>query len=185
MVIQMREQPSMQEQRSNIYLSENFAPTDEASGCQNPEQPMEVDLPQGLEPEPTIADQDARPPCRPTVEEIDEGGPEDLRPEWVELSTDAGSSHGTSRTLFDTIRDKQIHDKSPTLGPFESDEEWQLAKWLVKNTGHNQVEQFLKLPIVCDQCRWSNDFFETNILCTDTRPCQPVIHDERHAARCD
>lgn len=152
MVIQMREQPSMQEHRTDIYLleSENSPPTDETAGCQNSEQPMEVDVPQGSEPEPTIVDHDARPPRRPTVEEIVEGSPEDLRPEWVEISPDTGSSHGPSRTLFDTMRDKQIDQKDPILGPFESDEEWELAKWLVKNTGHKQAEQFLKLPIVRD-----------------------------------
>ncbi|KZP05730.1 hypothetical protein FIBSPDRAFT_666170, partial [Athelia psychrophila] len=73
-----------------------------------------------------------------------------------------GSSHGPSRTLFDTMRDKQIDQKDPILGPFESDEEWELAKWLVKNTGHKQAEQFLKLPIIQD--RVSPSFMTKDML---------------------
>ncbi|KAJ6524347.1 hypothetical protein B0H19DRAFT_1215001 [Mycena capillaripes] len=39
-------------------------------------------------------------------------------------------------------------DSQAVLGPFESDDEWELAKWLIKNVGHNQMEAFLKLPII-------------------------------------
>ncbi|KAF8870929.1 hypothetical protein BD779DRAFT_1614010 [Infundibulicybe gibba] len=41
--------------------------------------------------------------------------------------------------------EKQAGDE--VLGPFASEEEWELAKWLIKNVGHNQAEAFLKLPI--------------------------------------
>ncbi|KAJ6617199.1 hypothetical protein B0H10DRAFT_2176477 [Mycena sp. CBHHK59/15] len=34
------------------------------------------------------------------------------------------------------------------LGPFVDKEELELAKWLIKNIGHNQAEAFLKLPII-------------------------------------
>ncbi|PBK87099.1 hypothetical protein ARMGADRAFT_939452, partial [Armillaria gallica] len=33
-------------------------------------------------------------------------------------------------------------------GPFKDDEEWELAKWLIHNVGHNAAEEFLKLPII-------------------------------------
>ena len=62
----------------------------------------------------------------------------------------AGASYGPARTLFESIRDEQVLRGIEILGPFESDAEWQLAKWLIKNVGHNQAEEFLKLPIVCD-----------------------------------
>ncbi|KAF9486758.1 hypothetical protein BDN71DRAFT_1437349 [Pleurotus eryngii] len=34
------------------------------------------------------------------------------------------------------------------LGLFENNAEWQLARWLMKNVGHNQADEFLKLPII-------------------------------------
>ncbi|EIN11500.1 hypothetical protein PUNSTDRAFT_33358, partial [Punctularia strigosozonata HHB-11173 SS5] len=36
-------------------------------------------------------------------------------------------------------------------GGFESKGEWELAKWLLRNVGQNQLENFLKLPIVKDK----------------------------------
>ncbi|KAF8196303.1 hypothetical protein K438DRAFT_1825958 [Mycena galopus ATCC 62051] len=53
--------------------------------------------------------------------------------------------------MFEHICDEQILDGCQVLGPFADEEEWELAKWLIKNVGHNQVEVFLKLPIILDQ----------------------------------
>ncbi|KAJ3487621.1 hypothetical protein NLI96_g3382 [Meripilus lineatus] len=33
-------------------------------------------------------------------------------------------------------------------GPFQDEDEWELAKWLIKNVGHNQAEEFLKLQAI-------------------------------------
>ncbi|KAF7371492.1 hypothetical protein MVEN_00003800 [Mycena venus] len=60
----------------------------------------------------------------------------------------AGTTFGTGPTIFHSIRDNQVLLGSEVLGPFASDEEWELAKWLIKNVGHNQMEAFLKLPII-------------------------------------
>ena len=60
----------------------------------------------------------------------------------------AGATFGEARTGFHDIRDDQILKDGEVLGPFASEAEWELAKWLMKNVGHNQVEEFLKLPIV-------------------------------------
>ncbi|KAJ7076071.1 hypothetical protein B0H15DRAFT_791005 [Mycena belliarum] len=60
----------------------------------------------------------------------------------------AGATFGKGPTTFQAIRDDQILQGAQILGPFESDDEWELAKWLIKNVGHNQMEAFLKLPIV-------------------------------------
>lgn len=71
--------------------------------------------------------------------------------EWVHTFPEAscaGAPCGLSWTLFETIHDDQVLCGAEVLGPFESDEEWQLAKWLIRNVGHNQAEHFLKLPIV-------------------------------------
>ncbi|KAH9933838.1 uncharacterized protein B0H18DRAFT_819413, partial [Fomitopsis serialis] len=52
------------------------------------------------------------------------------------------------KTQFERIRDDQILHGSEIYGPFADEEEWELAKWLIKNIGHTQAENFLKLPIV-------------------------------------
>ncbi|KAI0693752.1 hypothetical protein BC835DRAFT_1207867, partial [Cytidiella melzeri] len=33
--------------------------------------------------------------------------------------------------------------------PFASKEEWEMAVWLIQNVGHNKIEEFLKLAMVC------------------------------------
>ena len=51
------------------------------------------------------------------------------------------------------LPNRMIHDQilkgQTVLGPFR-DDEWELAKWLIKNVGHNQADTSLKLPIVSD-----------------------------------
>jgi hypothetical protein len=60
----------------------------------------------------------------------------------------AGATYGRAKTMFEHIRDDQVLNGYEILGPFAEEEEWELAKWLIKNVGHNQAEAFLKLPIV-------------------------------------
>ncbi|KAJ6454809.1 hypothetical protein C8R45DRAFT_1188877 [Mycena sanguinolenta] len=55
--------------------------------------------------------------------------------------------------MFERIRDDQILTGCEVLGPFADEEEWELAKWLIKNVGHNQAEAFLKLPIIGDRVK--------------------------------
>jgi len=57
----------------------------------------------------------------------------------------AGASYRSAKTSFDLIHDDQVLKGAEIWGPFDDEEEWQLAKWLVKNVGHNQAEEFLKL----------------------------------------
>jgi Plavaka transposase len=107
------------------------------------EQTMDVDIELPISAE--EPDQDAEQP-RVMVEDVN-----DEEDEWVHTFPEAscaGAPCGSSRTLFETIHDDQVLHGAEVLGPFESDEEWQLAKWLIKNMGHNQAEHFLKLPIV-------------------------------------
>ncbi|KAF7367105.1 hypothetical protein MSAN_00970100 [Mycena sanguinolenta] len=65
----------------------------------------------------------------------------------------AGATYGRTKTMFEHIRDDQILTGCEVLGPFQDEEEWELAKWLIKNVGHNQAEAFLKLPIVSDRVK--------------------------------
>lgn len=94
----------------------------------------------------TDSDQDAIPPQRMVeVEDIEAPG----RERWRRTFPQAGSSTGRGSTSFQTIRDDQILKGSEIFGPFKDEEEWGLAKWLIKNAGQNQAESLLKLPIVC------------------------------------
>jgi hypothetical protein len=52
------------------------------------------------------------------------------------------------KTAFESIEDDHILRYGEVLGPFQSEDEWELAKWLIKNVGHTQMDAFLKLPIV-------------------------------------
>jgi hypothetical protein len=99
----------------------------------------------------------------PYVEEIaDEGdrqaSNEGNRPRWnggAEKSQYVGPyphpagtpmniSHGS--TKFETIF-KNEGEGGP-WGEFKTEGEWELAKWLLQNAGHNQIAKFLDLPIV-------------------------------------
>ncbi|KAJ6457133.1 hypothetical protein C8R47DRAFT_1328555 [Mycena vitilis] len=57
----------------------------------------------------------------------------------------AGATHGSGKTTFELIRDEEVLQGGTVLGPFRDDDEWQLAKWLIKNVGHTATEEFLKL----------------------------------------
>jgi hypothetical protein len=59
-----------------------------------------------------------------------------------------GHAYRLGRTVFQTIRDDQTIKNGGVLGPFKDDAEWELAKWLIKNVGHAQVDTLLKLSIV-------------------------------------
>ncbi|KAK7049033.1 hypothetical protein R3P38DRAFT_3307632 [Favolaschia claudopus] len=69
----------------------------------------------------------------------------------------AGATHGRAKTKFEHIRDDQILKGAEVLEPFADEEEWELAKWLIKTVGHNQAEAFLKVPIVSDRVKPSFD----------------------------
>jgi hypothetical protein len=102
------------------------------------------------DPDVEMRDVDAQIPRMMDVpDQDDRRSPEDM---WYTQSfpekREAGKTYGASKTSFERIRDDQILAGCEILGPFADDEEWELAKWLIKNVGHNQTETFLKLPIV-------------------------------------
>lgn len=68
---------------------------------------------------------------------------------WVELYPgSAGATKGTGQSNFDKIREQQREAGEDLWAPFKSQDEWELAKWLLHNVGHNATNEFLKLPIV-------------------------------------
>ncbi len=89
---------------------------------------------------------------------------------WAEPyppSQHAGMACGKAPTAFQTIRNEQMKAGAGILGPFKDSGEWELAKWLVKNVGHNQMEEFLHLPTVSFALAFSDSLFP---LIRESRP---------------
>lgn len=93
-------------------------------------------------------------PRQASVEEVpDEGEPESHYVEEFPIEQKAGAAWGRGRPKFEEIREKLEADATP-WGPFEDQEEWELAEWLMKNVGQTQADHFLKLPIVSQPCMY-------------------------------
>jgi len=57
---------------------------------------------------------------------------------------------GEADTLFDAVHKEQDIQGNNPAAPFDDEEEWDLAKWLVKNVLQTGIEEFTKLAIVSD-----------------------------------
>jgi hypothetical protein len=60
----------------------------------------------------------------------------------------AGATWGRCKPLFESLDEEQKKEGGSRWAPFEDEEEWQLAEWLIQNVGQKQMDLFLKLPIV-------------------------------------
>ena len=60
----------------------------------------------------------------------------------------AGATWGNDQPLFVKIKREQEENGTSKWGPFKDQDEWKLAKWLSKNAGQKQTDEFLKLNIV-------------------------------------
>lgn len=96
---------------------------------------------------------------------------------WVETyPRPAGVTKGLGQTEFGRVRESQIERDQDPWAPFESQEEWQLAQWLLQNVGQNATEEFLKLPIVsyleliCDSLN--------NLPQPDRQTNEPVLQNQ-------
>lgn len=93
-------------------------------------------------------------PRRATVEEVpDEGDePSDFEVarfyEYFAADSEAGKSYGRGETKFERWRREEAEVGRSPWAPFASRAEWELASWLARNVGQNQIEEFLKLEIV-------------------------------------
>ncbi|KAJ7439718.1 hypothetical protein B0H11DRAFT_1934253 [Mycena galericulata] len=113
-----------------------------------------------MESPPQVPDQDA---IMPTADDSPAGERKQWR-EGPEEDLYAGATYGTAKTAFEIIRDEEILKGGMVLGPFLDDDEWQLAKWLIKHVGHTATEEFLNLSIISERATPSytrkKDFFE-------------------------
>ncbi|KAI0357791.1 hypothetical protein OH77DRAFT_1583444 [Trametes cingulata] len=101
---------------------------------------------------------------RVEVEEVadeEEGGLP--RKPWIEDFTGkAGTVFGEGETQFEAIRRKKEEDGDSPWAPFESEEEWELARWLVTSgLTQSSIEQYLKLKITRERTKPS---FESKYL---------------------
>ena len=86
---------------------------------------------------------------RPTVEEAEGATAGDAY--YIEEFPEhlgAGVVWGEELPFFEKLRQDQELNGSSRWGPFEDQDEWELATWLVRNTGQNQINSFLDLNIV-------------------------------------
>jgi hypothetical protein len=63
-------------------------------------------------------------------------------------------------TEFEEIKSqREVNGVDLPWAPFASQMEWELAKWLHKNVNHSQIEEFLKLEVVCFMYLFLGIFF--------------------------
>jgi hypothetical protein len=88
------------------------------------------------------------------VEDIaeDAGGDEEPKPtyyvEVFPINLGAGAVWGEDVPFFEKLQREQEEIGSSRWGPFEDEDEWELAKWLIRNVGQKQTNAFLNLDIV-------------------------------------
>ncbi|KAJ6572677.1 hypothetical protein B0H10DRAFT_2444294 [Mycena sp. CBHHK59/15] len=82
------------------------------------------------------------------------GPPSGERKYWTRPNTaPAGATYGKGQTTFEKIHDEEILKGAEVLGPFKEEDEWELAKWLIKHVGHTAADEFLKLRIITERAR--------------------------------
>ena len=60
----------------------------------------------------------------------------------------AGATWGNCKPLYEHVSEEQQREGASRWSPFEDEDEWRLAEWLIRNVGQKQTDIFLKLPIV-------------------------------------
>ena len=63
-----------------------------------------------------------------------------------------GAVWGEDVPFFEKLWWEQEENTSSCWSPFEDQDEWELAKWLVRNIGQKQINTFLNLNIICSRC---------------------------------
>ena len=129
----------------------------------------------------------AMPPRRATVEEVED--PDSSNFQCLGMPFDrrqrAGEALQRAATAFEQIRDDQVLREGEVWGPFASEREWELARWLIKNVGHNQAEAFLKLAIVSKMsatCKFKHRTYKR--LVTDSRCCARLSEQRPAISSC-
>ncbi|TCD60673.1 hypothetical protein EIP91_009707 [Steccherinum ochraceum] len=84
---------------------------------------------------------------RVAVEDVPEDEEEGLF--GVDFEPEAGVPLRNAETSYEQLRKAQVDQNLPPCAPFPDDDEWGLARWLVKSgLSQSEIDKFLKLPIV-------------------------------------
>ncbi|KAG6914685.1 hypothetical protein DXG01_015946 [Tephrocybe rancida] len=89
---------------------------------------------------------------QPYIEDIEDEGEPPVGPHCEryihEYPCPAGQWIRCAKTAFENLVDCQAKEGKEHWEPFESEEEWELAMWLIKHIGQKSTDEYLKLPIV-------------------------------------
>jgi hypothetical protein len=90
----------------------------------------------------------ARSPSPPLLQVTIEDKVEDEEEyRWIENYPEpAGNTHGQDLSKFESLRKEQISEGSAPWFPFESEDEWELGRWLMTSgISQKKIDSFLKL----------------------------------------
>jgi hypothetical protein len=113
--------------------------------------------------------------------------PGDKAQRWVEDFPGgmAGTPLWKDQTKFEEIRDTQKHLEQLPWAPFESVEEWELARWLMlSGLSQTKIDAFLKLAIVRTKYSHLRNDAHT-VPNIDQRSCWPFICDQSSVSQED
>ena len=112
---------------------------------------QELDPPRASNTAPSQTGNAEIPDRRARVEEVDDEEDGGIR-RWIEdYPQPAGSAGVSAQTYFENLLAEQRAKGQDAWAPFEDEEEWGLAQWLMLNVGQNATDKFLKLPIASSQ----------------------------------
>ncbi|KAF8875514.1 hypothetical protein BD779DRAFT_1613422 [Infundibulicybe gibba] len=126
--------------------------------------------------EPIDDDGDVHPPRRPTLEEVEDVDAPSRSQRYVEpfprpVATPIRTSK--EKTKFETLLENQTKAKKDQWSPFASQEEWDLAVWLMKNVGQKSTDEFLKLRATRDRMNLSFQNNRAFLKKVDALPAGP------------
>jgi len=77
------------------------------------------------------------------VEEVED---EETYPRYVKEFPTRAEELGDGKMAFEEIFEEQKAKGESPWAPFADKDEWELARWLVKNVNQRATEEFLKMP---------------------------------------
>ena len=105
----------------------------------------QINLPPQPPPPPRVEPEPNPQPATAAVPNIGDGG---RYIEYFPKEYLAGATWGQCKPLFESLDEEQKRVGGSRWAPFEDEDEWQLAEWLIRNVGQKETDIFLKLPIV-------------------------------------
>ena len=68
---------------------------------------------------------------------------------WAQEFDGTAVQLGEGTTVFEEIQERQEALHESPMTPFANKDNWDLAKWLMKNTTRTATDEFLKMEGVC------------------------------------